>query len=165
MFVGKERKTRKPFCRHLILKSLWPLAFAVRESTRHLCCYNYHPGFLPCYLEHVAAAKSLQLCPTLRDPIDCSLPVSSVHGVFQARVLEWGAIASIITIIPILQVNKLKFRKTKRGPQVYTLGHDASCCGEPISEVMCLMTWFIHFSVDWARILKMVSMFLIASLL
>ena len=40
-----------------------------------------------------AAAKSLQSCPTLSDPMDCSLPGSSVHGVFQARVLEWGAIA------------------------------------------------------------------------
>ena len=34
-----------------------------------------------------------QSCPTLRDPMDCSLPGSSAHGVFQARVLEWGAIA------------------------------------------------------------------------
>ena len=34
-----------------------------------------------------------QSCPTLSDPMDCSLPGSSVHGVFQARVLEWGAIA------------------------------------------------------------------------
>ena len=34
-----------------------------------------------------------QLCPTLSDPMDCSLPDSSVHGIFQARVLEWGAIA------------------------------------------------------------------------
>ena len=34
-----------------------------------------------------------QLCLTLRDPIDYSLPGSSVHGSFQARVLEWGAIA------------------------------------------------------------------------
>ena len=34
-----------------------------------------------------------QPCPTLRDPMDCSLPGSSVHGIFQARVLEWGAIA------------------------------------------------------------------------
>ena len=33
-----------------------------------------------------------QLCPTLRDPMDCSLPGSSVHGIFQARVLEWVAI-------------------------------------------------------------------------
>ena len=34
-----------------------------------------------------------QSCPTLRDPMDHSLPGSSIHGVFQARVLEWGAIA------------------------------------------------------------------------
>ena len=40
-----------------------------------------------------AAAKLLQLCPTLSDPMDCSPPGSSSHGIFQARVLEWGAIA------------------------------------------------------------------------
>ena len=34
-----------------------------------------------------------QSCPTLSDPTDCSLPGSSIHGIFQARVLEWGAIA------------------------------------------------------------------------
>ena len=34
-----------------------------------------------------------QSCPTLSNPMDCSLPGSSVHGIFQARVLEWGAIA------------------------------------------------------------------------
>ena len=34
-----------------------------------------------------------QSCPTLSDPMDCSLPGCSVHGIFQARVLEWGAIA------------------------------------------------------------------------
>ena len=32
-----------------------------------------------------------QSCPTPSDPMDCSLPGSSVHGIFQARVLEWGA--------------------------------------------------------------------------
>ena len=37
-----------------------------------------------------------QSCPTLCDPTDCSLPGSSVHGIFQARVLEWGAIMSQI---------------------------------------------------------------------
>ena len=36
-------------------------------------------------------AKSLQLCPTLCDPMDCSPPGSSVHGILQARVLEWVA--------------------------------------------------------------------------
>ena len=40
-----------------------------------------------------AAAKSLQSCLTLSNPMDCSLPGSSVHGIFQAKVLEWGAIA------------------------------------------------------------------------
>ena len=34
-----------------------------------------------------------QSCLALNDPMDCSLPGSSVHGIFQARVLEWGAIA------------------------------------------------------------------------
>ena len=34
-----------------------------------------------------------QSCPTLHDPMDCSPPGSSIHGIFQARVLEWGAIA------------------------------------------------------------------------
>jgi len=42
---------------------------------------------------HHAAAKSLQLCPTLCDPIEGSPPGSSIRGIFQARVLEWGAIA------------------------------------------------------------------------
>ena len=38
-------------------------------------------------------SKVAQLRPTLRDPMDCSLPGSSIHGIFQARVLEWAAIA------------------------------------------------------------------------
>ena len=50
-----------------------------------------------------------QLCPTLHDPMDCSLPGSSVHGIFQARVLEWGAIAS-----SNLDLEKSKFK----GPEV-----------------------------------------------
>ena len=38
-------------------------------------------------------SEDAQLYPTLSDPTGCSLPGSSIHGVFQARVLEWGAIA------------------------------------------------------------------------
>ena len=44
-------------------------------------------------LASATAAKALQSCPTLSDPMDGSPPSSSVHGIFQARVLEWGAIA------------------------------------------------------------------------
>ena len=42
----------------------------------------------------VLCAKSLQYCLTLCDTMDCSLPGSSVHGVLQARILEWVAISS-----------------------------------------------------------------------
>ena len=38
-------------------------------------------------------SEDIQSCPTLSNPMDCSLPGSSIHGIFQARVLEWGAIA------------------------------------------------------------------------
>ena len=60
---------------------------------------NLHPGtqiiqsshhlWTMCY---VLCAKSLQLCPTLCDPKDCSLPASSVHGILQKRILEWIAV-------------------------------------------------------------------------
>ena len=48
-----------------------------------------------CDLEkwYTAAAKSLQLCPTLCDPIDGSPPGSAVPGILQARTLEWVAIS------------------------------------------------------------------------
>ena len=42
---------------------------------------------------HESESEVTQSCPTLSDPMDCSLPGSSVHGIFQARVVEWGAIA------------------------------------------------------------------------
>ena len=47
-----------------------------------------------------------QSCLTRSDPIDCSAPGSSVHGIFQARVLEWGAIAfSPIYFYPLLNLD------------------------------------------------------------
>ena len=42
---------------------------------------------------HKSESEVAQLCPTLSDPMDCSLTGSSVHGIFQARVLDWLAIA------------------------------------------------------------------------
>ena len=42
----------------------------------------------------LAAARSLQSCPTLCDPVDCSLRGSSVHGILQAKILEWVAVPS-----------------------------------------------------------------------
>ena len=58
-----------------------------------------------------------QSCPTLSDPMDCSLPGSSVHGIFQARVLEWGAIA--FSESPLVGTKK-KVTETER-PQAISL--------------------------------------------
>ena len=41
---------------------------------------------------HESESEVTQSCPTLSDPMECSLPGSSIHGIFQERVLEWGAI-------------------------------------------------------------------------
>ena len=71
-----------------------------RQPTRR--CHPWHsPGkntgvgchFLLQCMKVKSESEVAQLSPTLRDPMDCSLPGSSVHGIFQARVLEWGAIA------------------------------------------------------------------------
>ena len=48
-------------------------------------------------------SEAAQSCPTPSDPMDCSLPGSSIHGIFQARVLEWGAIAFSVTVTYILE--------------------------------------------------------------
>ena len=53
------------------------------------CCACMSSPFFILYSESEVA----QSCPTLCDPMDCSLPSSSVHGIFQARVLEWIAIS------------------------------------------------------------------------
>ena len=50
-----------------------------------------------------------QSCPTLSDPVDCSLPGSSIHGIFQSRVLEWGAIAfSEVDLLIVLLLRVLE---------------------------------------------------------
>ena len=70
-----------------------------RPLTRLLCPWD-SPGkntgvgchFLLQCMKVESESEVAQSCLTLRDPMDCSPPGSSVHGIFQARVLEWGAI-------------------------------------------------------------------------
>ena len=67
-----------------------------KSISKLLFCFSYILSYNNYWNNSVlaaAAAKSLQSCLTLLDPMDCSLPGSSAHGIFQARVLEWGAIA------------------------------------------------------------------------
>ena len=60
----------------------------------HYCyCFPLSSISIPFRIHHAAAAKSLQSCPTLCDPIDGSPPGSPVPGILQARTLEWVAIS------------------------------------------------------------------------
>ena len=71
-----------------------------QQPTRLPCpwdspCKNTGVGchFLLQCMKVKSESEVVQSCPTLSDPMDCSLQGSSIHGIFQARVLEWGAIA------------------------------------------------------------------------
>ena len=76
---------------------MWPHR---QQPTRLLCLWD-SPGkttgvgchFLLQCTKVKSESEVAQSCPTLSNPMDCSLPGSSIHGVSQARVLEWGAIA------------------------------------------------------------------------
>ena len=71
-----------------------------------------------------------QSCPTFSDPMDCSLPASSIHGIFQARVLEWGPIAFSANIF-----NKdLKEIKNKQKVMNNTISEIKNILDESIAE-------------------------------
>ena len=90
---GKPQKTRVS-C-HTLLQGIFP----TQGPNPHLLC------LLPLQMDslllappwklggHESESEVTQSCPTLCDPMDCSLSGSSVHGIFQARVLEWIAIS------------------------------------------------------------------------
>ena len=101
IILAEEKRT-------LNLDCVWVSLFSYgKEDNVHFTCQtnNIESSCTNCFIDlpssfqlepsaaAAAAVKSLQSCPTLCDPIDSSPPGSPVHGIFQARVLEWGAIA------------------------------------------------------------------------
>ena len=68
--------------------------------------------FLLHYRKVKSESEVAQSCPTVSDPMDCSPPGSSAHGIFQARVLEWGAIA-------FSSQHPLDHRKSKHSRKTY----------------------------------------------
>ena len=66
-----------------------------------------------------------QLCPTLSGPMDCSLPGSSVYGIFQARVLEWGTIA-FSDDQPQQHIKKQRHYYANKGPSSQSYGFSSS---------------------------------------
>ena len=82
------------FSRVRLCETLWTAAY---QAPLPWDSPGKNPGvgchfFLQC-MKVKSESEVTQSCLTLRDPVDCSLPDSSVHGIFQARVLEWIAIS------------------------------------------------------------------------
>ena len=64
-----------------------------KEVVVYIYIYVYIQTYIYIHKWNIQFSSVAQLCPTLSDPMDYSLPGSSVHGIFQVRILEWGAIA------------------------------------------------------------------------
>ena len=77
-----------------------------------------------------------QSCPTLCDPMDCNLPGSSIHGIFQARVLEWGAIAFSNEVYKITNDREGVVKKEPH----YTTGRNVN--------------WYSHYGKQYGGSLK-----------
>ena len=67
----------------------WATVHGVAESRTRLSDFTFTFHFS---LSSVGESEIAQLCSALSDPMDCSLPGSSAHGIFQATVLEWGTV-------------------------------------------------------------------------
>ena len=102
-------------------------------------------------------------CPTLSDPMDCSLPGSSVHGIFQARVLEWGAIAFSASLpqIPLDLMTKILPKKYKlvkqyhkntvQGLGIFTEKIDSALC---LCKLGLICSHKVEFALPWVHCLE-----------
>ena len=108
--ASKWKVKVKSFSHIRLLATPWTAAYQALPSMG-FSRQEYWSG-CHCLLRMKVKSESevAHLCLTLSDPMDCSLPDSSIHGIFQARVLEWGAIAfsdpliSVSLFPPLFQV-------------------------------------------------------------
>ena len=73
----------------------------------------------------ISESEVAQSCLTLSDPMDCSLPGSSAHGIFQARVLEWAAIAFSAVILEPPKIKSVTFSIVSPSISYEVMGPDA----------------------------------------
>ena len=83
------------YCRRIYNDVGTNLTYIKKKKLKAILCYgplekkyNHHISHL-----YISESEVAQLCPTLCDPMDCSLAGSSIHGIFQARILEWVAVS------------------------------------------------------------------------
>ena len=72
-----------------------------------------------------------QLCLTLCNPMDCSLPGSSIHGIFEARILDWGAIAFSDPLSSKRQRERNKDRRLQMNPRIQSCWNPDPLLGFP----------------------------------
>ena len=104
-----------------------PMLFPVQHVSS--VCFLGGPSLPPLLKVKVLVAQS---CPTLCDPMDCNPPGSSVHGILQARILEWVAVPLLQRIFPT-QGSNLSLLQCRQ--ILYHLSHQA------ITEIACLFFW------------------------
>ena len=105
------------------------------------------PFLLQC-MKVKSQSEVVQLCLTLRDPMDCSPPGSSIHGIFQARVLDWGAIA--FSMFKIILKLLLCF-------EYYKIPHELSTSLNPIANLWIGLFLFSFFHTKKQLIRKVCS--------
>ena len=102
--------------------------------------------FLLQCVEVKSESDAAQSCLTPSDPMDCSLPGSSIHGIFQARVVEWGAIAFSRWAWLWIDIKKLASRTSPRGLPEWSLWHSSlrwEKGSEIIPKYVTLYPWLL----------------------
>ena len=128
-----------------------------RWQPTRLCCPWDSPGknavvgchfFLQC-MKVNSESEVAQSCLTRSDPTDCSPPGSSVHGIFYARTLEWGAIAFSLNVIMLLYSGV--FVKTKEPTAVLDCQLNSTVYRDftslPLMSFLCsrISSWTLHY--------------------
>ena len=98
-----------------------------RQQPTRLCRPWDSPGkntgvgchFLLQCMKGKSESEVAQSCPTLSEPMDCSLPGPSIHGIFQARVLEWGVIAFSVSGVSFILIEVWKVEIASSCQQYY----------------------------------------------
>ena len=121
---------------------LWRLWDSPGKNTRVGCHF-----LLQC-MKVKSESEVAQSCPTLSDPMDCSLPGSSIHGIFQARVLEWVGIAFCEKTLATWKESDDPTRQHIKKQRQYYANKDLSSQGYGLS--MChVWMWKLNYKECW----------------
>ena len=108
----------------------YPIAWMKVKDRCALCVHETLLCVLRC-------AQLLQSCLTLCDPMDCSPPGSSVHGILQARILEWVAMPSSKGIFPTQESNMYPWHLLHCRQVLYPLSY----LGHLLNQIYALIIW------------------------